>query len=321
MDKYKDILKKFGAGSLVSFNESDKTLTRISTGSLSLDKSLGISNEGVGGIPLGKVIEIMGAESSGKSTLCLHVIAEFQKAQDRDVLLIDGEYSFDYNYAKALGVKVEELIVSQPESLEDAYNLALDMVNTGNVALVIIDSHTSLPSRKRLENDIGKDEVALEPRIHSDALRRLKGVLDKNKCSLIGVTQLRDKVGSMFGGSQGTGGNAWKFYSDIRISGWRKTDKKNMEDIVTWSAIKNKTSIPFQEAVVPIGWGIGFDKVLETIDIGVSFDLIVKKGSWYQTPDGTSIGQGKNKVVEFMLDNPEYYQKFYEKVKNELWKR
>lgn len=318
--KYDDILSKYGKDILVSKEMIDSAVTRTSSGSLLFDKALGFNTLGEGGYPRGKIIELAGQESSGKSTLCLHAIAEFQKRNLGDVLLIDGEYSFDSTYAKAIGVDIDSLLLSQPSTLEEAYNLTLDMVKTGNVGLVIIDSHTSLPGKRRLDNEIGKDEVALEPRIHSEGLKMLKSVFDKYNCSLIGVTQMRAKVGSMFGGSQGTGGNAWKFYSDIRVNLFRRTNKEKGEDMVNIEVVKNKTSIPYQKCEVPIAWGKGIDKVSEIVLVSLENGEVVKSGSWYYSKNKeANLAQGLHNLVDFLEDNPEYLEQLKQKAEKFIY--
>lgn len=317
--KYESILSAYGKDILVTKETMDKTLERVSTGSITFDKALGTNGEGKGGYPLGKVIEFHGAESSGKSTLCLHAIAEFQKTNTGDVLLIDGEHSFDATYAKAIGVNIDKLLLSQPNNLETAYNLALDMISLGTVRLVIVDSHTSLPAKRRLENKIGKDEVALEQRINSDALRKLKYVVAKYNCAFIGVSQLRANVASRFGGSQGTGGNAWKFYSDIRIKIYRSTDKEKETDMVNVEVIKNKTSQPFQICEIPIKWGVGIDKYTELIMGAVQTGDLVRGGSYYFSKNKeTNLAQGVKGMTQFLEDNPDYFKKLHKDVSKSI---
>lgn len=302
--------KKYGKGSLFSGNVEGGVKT-VSTGSYKFDIATNC-----GGYPIGKLIEFMGPESSGKSTLSLHAIAEFQSLGE--VAYIDAEHSFDSEYATAIGVDCKALTLSQPETMEEGYQIAEDLVKSGLYRLIVIDSHTSLVAKARLVGEIGDAKIAPEARLHSDALRRIKPLLDKNDCTVIGISQLRQDIGSMHGGAIGTGGNAWKFYPDMRVKIYRTLDRENETNKTIIEIVKNKCAKPFGKCEVPIAWGIGIDKKTELIDMSMEAGIIERAGSWYKDlVRGTSLGQGKTSIVALFEDNEEYYQLIKKEV--EVW--
>lgn len=308
LQELKDRLNaKYGKGTIIGGSESQQVETVVSTGSIKFDESTNC-----GGIPLGKLIEIMGPESSGKSTSVLHIIAEFQAA-GYTAMLCDSEHSFDASYAATIGVDVDNLIYTQPETMEDAYNLITDAIDSGLIQLIVIDSHTSLVCRARLEGEIGDAKIAPEARVHSQALLRIKPSLDQKQCTIIGVSQLREDIGSMHGGAKSTGGNAWKFYPDMRIKLFKIADKVNEVNKTNIEIIKNKCGKPFGKCEIPIEWGTGIDKVAELIDVATEYKLITRGGSWYSQGE-LKLGQGINGVKAFMSDNPEFYEALKQQV-------
>lgn len=294
----KKMEEKYGKGIIVSGRDKSDVET-ISTGSLSYDKITDC-----GGIPIGRIVEMYGPESSGKSTLALHTIAEFQKA-GKKCIYCDFEYSFDRTYAEQIGVNVDDLIITQPDTMEDAYNIIYDYVKSGEIGLVVIDSHTAMVPKARLEGQIGDAKMAPEARINSEALKKLKSELSNNNCTLLGVSQLRANIGSM--GSAGnvpTGGNAWKFYSDMRIKIFKILDKAHEANSTTIEIAKNKCGKPFGKTEISIAWGIGIDKMKEIIDLAVKYDIIKKAGSWYAYQE-SKLGQGTDSVKQLFSDNQE----------------
>ena len=307
LQKIKEKLEKdYGKGIVISAG-SKKLISTVQTGSVSFDKITGC-----GGIPLGKLVEIFGPESSGKSTLCLHIIAEFQK-KGKKCLLADFEYSFDKEYAQKIGVNIEELIITQPDTMEDGYNIIYEYVRSGEIGLVVVDSHTAMVPKMRLDGEIGDAKMAPEARVNSEALKKIKPELEKNGCTLLGVSQLRSNIGAMTGGGNvPTGGNAWKFYPDMRVKIYRIVDKVNELNNVTVEIVKNKCGIPFGKCEVPIAWGIGIDKKKEILSIAIEMGVVKKAGSWYSYEE-SKLGQGANNVIESFNSNPTVFTEISDK--------
>lgn len=298
--------KKYGKGVIVAGN-TKHNVKSVPTGSYKFDKATDC-----GGIPIGKIVEIFGPESSGKSTIALHIIAEFQKASTRKCLLADFEYSFDKDYARKIGVKVDELLIAQPDTMEDGYNLIYDYIKSGEIGLVVIDSHTSMVPKSRLEGEIGDAKMAPEARINSDGLKKLKSELEKSQCTLFGISQLRANISKMgSGGNVPTGGNAWKFYPDMRIKIYKELDRENERNDTTIEVVKNKCGKPYGKCEVPIAWGIGFDKMKEVLDIAVEMKIIKKAGAWYSY--GEFKVQGLDALKGLMAEN----EILYNQIKNE----
>jgi len=312
----KNLNKRYGVGTIISGKDIVQTLDVISTGSMTLDIATTI-----GGIPLGKIIEIFGVESSGKSTLTLHIISEFQKAGKKAVYC-DFEHSFDKKYAESIGVDVDSLIIVSPECQEDGYNLIEELVKTSEISLVIIDSHTAMMPRKIVDGEVGEATIGLQARINSVALGKLKSVLPANNCTLISVSQLRTAIGGYGDPSTPTGGNAYKFYADMRLKVFKQLDKTNDLNKTTVDVIKNKCGNPFGKAEFNIVWGKGIDKKQEIVDLAVELDLIKKGGSWYTIPgeegsDDLKL-QGDNGIKKFLEDNPEFSKELEDKVIEQL---
>lgn len=307
----KSLNAKYGKGTIVGGTEGKKDFKTVSTGSILFDRATNC-----GGYPIGKLIEILGPESAGKSTITLHAIAEFQKA-GHTALLCDFEHSFDSEYAATIGVDIDTLLYTQPSTMEDGYNLIYDTIKSGLVQLIVLDSHTAMVSQMRLTNDsqIGDAKIAPEARVNSDALRKIKPELDLFNCTVIGVSQLRANIGGMGEVNVGTGGNAWKFYPDMRIKIYKILDRPNELNKTNIEIIKNKCSKPFGKCEVPILWGVGFDKMGEVIDIACEMGIIKKAGSWYSHGEN-KIGQGKDSVKELFESNPEFYEEIRSQVLN-----
>ena len=297
---------KYGKGVVLLGNSIEESLEIVPSGSISLDAELGI-----GGIPIGKLIEILGFESSGKSSLTLEIISQFQK-KGINCLLFDYEQSFDKKYAKSIGVDVDKLLVSYPESQEDGYNIIEEAISSKEVGLIVIDSHTAAMPRKVIEGEVGESTVGLQARINSVALGKIKPLLLSNKCTVIGISQFRQNIGGMGNPNNSTGGLSWKFYADIRLKVARSVDKLNENSRTTVEVIKNKCGIPFGKAEFNINWGEGIDKVAEVIDLAADYKLINKGGAWYTIEENKL--QGINGVKAFMKDNPEYFEELKNKV-------
>jgi len=304
-DKYLDAVKKleakYGAGTIIVGNTVNQELEVVPSGSLNLDVATGIN-----GLPIGKLIEIFGPESSGKSTLTLHVISNFQKLPGR-CILIDFEHSFDKKYATTLGVDVDGITKIQPDCMEDGYNIALELIKTGEVRLVIIDSHTAAIPKVVVEGNVGDATIGLQARINSVALGKIKPMLTPNRCTMIGVSQLRTKIGDYGDPDKPTGGNAWKFYSDMRLKVSKVLDKVNNLNKTAVEVIKNKCAPPFGKAEFCINWGTGIDRLKEIIDQACVFGYIQAGGAGWFTIGETKM-QGADKVKAFLLDNPEYLE-------------
>lgn len=310
------IERKFGKGSVMKFSsEAIQTIETIPSGSISLDIATGI-----GGIPRGRITEIYGPESSGKTTLTLHVIAEAQKKGGKAVF-IDAEHAFDPKYAKAIGVKLEDLIISQPDYGEQALEIAETLIRSGVIDVVVIDSVAALVPRAELEGDIEDFNVGLHARLMSKAMRLLKGVVNKSNTALILINQIREKVGVMFGNPETTtGGRAIKFFADMRLEVRKKDIKDAGEKVgnrVKVKVVKNKLAPPFKEAEFDVIYGRGISKEGELLDLGEKIGIIKKSGAWYSYGD-MKLGQGKERAREFLLQNKEIADEIEKQIKEKL---
>lgn len=271
----------------------------VSTGSLQLDQATGI-----GGTAVGKIIELFGQESSGKTTLTLHQMAEYQKAFPlRRVAYFDYEHSFDKKYATTIGVDVNRLLIYQPESMEDGYDLLLALVEKELISCAVIDSQTAAMPKAVLQGEMGDSTISLQARLNSKFCMKVKGILDVHRCTLFIVSQLRDKIGSMGEPTTTTGGNAIKFYSDFRWKVWKMNDKQNEQNKTTVDVIKNKLAAPFGQAKFNILWKYGIDRIGELLDYAIEFGMIVKSGSWLAY--GETKVQGENAMKEWLEENSE----------------
>lgn len=299
-----ELEKKYGMG-----KPSVKDLQIVSTGSLQLNKAMKI-----GGTPLGKIIEIYGPESSGKSTIMLHQIAEYQQAYpDKRAALFDYEYSFDPKYAAAIGVDLDKLLLYQPEDQESGYDMIVEMTKRRLLSCAILDSQTAAMPKAVLAGEMGDSTIALQARNNSKFCGKIKGLLSLNNATLFIISQTRDKIGSMGEPTGTTGGNAIKFYADIRWKVWKFNDKVNELNKTTIDVIKSKVGKPFGKAEVNILWGVGFDTVGEILNYACEFGIVKRAGSWYSY-DGSQLGQGAEKIKEILLDNPELYDEIKEQV-------
>ena len=310
------IEKRFGKGSVMKFSsEAIQTIETIPSGSISLDIATGI-----GGIPRGRITEIYGPESSGKTTLTLHIIAEAQKRGGKAVF-IDAEHAFDPKYAKAIGVKLEDLIISQPDYGEQALEIAETLIRSGVIDVVVIDSVAALVPRAELEGDIEDFNVGLHARLMSKAMRLLKGVVNKSNTALILINQIREKVGIMFGNPETTtGGRAIKFFADMRLEVRKKDIKDAGEKVgnrVKVKVVKNKLAPPFKEAEFDVIYGKGISKEGELLDLGEQLGLIKKSGAWYSYGD-MKLGQGREKAREFLAQNKEIAEEIENQIKEKL---
>lgn len=314
MDK---IDKDFGKGAVMMLGEKpDIPLEFISTGSLGLDIALGI-----GGLPKGRVVEIYGPESSGKTTLAIHTIAEAQK-KGGICAIIDAEHAFDSSYARKLGVDVDSLLVSQPDHGEQALEIADRLILSGAVDVVVIDSVAALVPKGELEGEMGESKMGLQARLMSQALRKLTATISKTNCCCIFINQLREKIGVMFGNPETTtGGNALKFYASVRLDIRRMSQIKDGDEAVgnrvKVKVVKNKVAPPFRQAEFDIIFGMGISKVGELIDMGVEYGVIQKSGSWFSY-EGNKLGQGRDAVKQLLLDNPEVATEVEAKIKAKL---
>ena len=310
------IEKRFGKGSVMTLSsEAVKSVEAIPSGSLTLDLATGI-----GGIPRGRVTEVYGPESSGKTTLTLHLIAETQKMGGKAVF-IDAEHAFDPKYAKAIGVNLEDLIVSQPDYGEQALEIAETLIRSGAVDVVIIDSVAALVPKAELEGDIEDSNVGLHARLMSKAMRVLKGAVNKSNTALVLINQIREKVGVMFGNPETTtGGRAIKFFADMRLEVRKKDIKDSGEKVgsrVKVKVVKNKLAPPFKEAEFDVIYGEGISKEGEILDLGEELGIIKKSGSWYSYED-QKIGQGREKAREFLKQNPEIMGEIEQKIREAI---
>ena len=312
------IEKQFGKGAIMRMGENEvaKDLQVVSTGSLGLDLALGI-----GGLPKGRVVEIYGPESSGKTTLTLSVIAEMQKING-SAAFIDAEHALDPKYAKKLGVNIEDLLISQPDNGEQALEIADMLVRSGSVDVVVVDSVAALTPRAEIEGDMGDPQMGLQARLMSQALRKLTANIKRSNTLVIFINQIRMKIGVMFGNPETTtGGNALKFYSSVRIDIRRIGAIKKADEIIgnetRIKVVKNKVAPPFRQAVFDILYGEGISREGEIIEIGVKLKIMEKAGSWYSY-NGEKIGQGRDNVRQFLKDNPETAHEIENKIKAEL---
>ncbi|AST07387.1 recombinase RecA [Anoxybacillus sp. LAT_35] len=299
----KQIEKQFGKGSIMKLGEqTDRQISTVSSGSLALDIALG-----VGGYPRGRIIEIYGPESSGKTTVALHAIAEVQK-QGGQAAFIDAEHALDPVYAEKLGVNIDELLLSQPDTGEQALEIAEALVRSGAVDIIVIDSVAALVPKAEIEGEMGDAHVGLQARLMSQALRKLSGAINKSKTIAIFINQIREKVGVMFGNPETTpGGRALKFYASVRLEVRRAEQIKQGNDMVgnktKIKVVKNKVAPPFKTADVDIMYGEGISKEGEIIDMGAELDIIQKSGAWYSYKD-ERLGQGRENAKQFLKENP-----------------
>lgn len=309
-----DIEKQYGKGSIMKLGETTaRNIASIPTGSLSLDVALG-----VGGLPRGRIIEIYGPESSGKTTLALHVIAEVQKGGGI-AAIVDAEHALDAGYAKKLGVDTDNLLISQPDYGEQALEIAEHLVRSGAVEIVVVDSVAALVPRAEIEGEMGDSHMGLQARLMSQALRKLTSAIGRSNCTVIFTNQLREKIGVMFGNPEvTTGGRALKFYASVRLDIRRiETIKQGNEMIGNRTrvrVVKNKVAPPFKEAEFDIVYGVGISRHGDILDLGAASDIITKSGSWYSYGD-LRLGQGRENAKDFLRDNPELADEIEHKVR------
>ncbi len=311
----RQIEKDFGKGSIMKLGEASTKMNIevIPTGALSLDIALG-----VGGIPRGRVVEIYGPESSGKTTVALHMIAEAQKLGGY-AAFIDAEHALDPEYARRLGVDVDNLLISQPDNGEQALEIADALVRSGAIDIIVIDSVAALVPRAEIEGEMGDSHVGLQARLMSQALRKLTGLIAKSKCATVFINQIREKVGVMFGNPETTtGGRALKFYATVRMDVRRVETLKNGNDMIgsrtRVKIVKNKVAPPFKQAEFDIMYGEGISHEGCIVDLGTEMDLITKSGAWYSYGD-VRLGQGKEKAKEYLKDNPELLQEIENRIR------
>lgn len=316
-DAIKQIEKQFGKGSVMKLGDRAAVdVAVIPTGSLTLDIALGI-----GGYPKGRIIEIYGPESSGKTTLTLHAIAEVQK-QGGTAAFIDAEHAIDPVYAKNLGVNIDELILSQPDSGEQGLEIAETLVRSGAIDLVVVDSVAALVPQVELDGEMGDQQMGLQARLMSKALRKLSGVMNKTDCTIIFINQLREKIGVMFGNPETTtGGRALKFYSSVRVEIRRSEAIKNGTEIVgnkvNIKVVKNKVAPPFKSTSVDIIYGKGISRDGEVLDLAVEKDIVDKSGAWYAYK-GEKIGQGRENAKRYLTEHPDIMNEITEAIKASL---
>jgi recombination protein RecA len=312
--------KTYGKGSVMKLGDKPilDEVDAISTGSLGLDIALGI-----GGLPKGRVVEIYGPESSGKTTLAIHAIAESQK-KGGIAAFIDAEHAFDRAYAEGLGVNTEDLLISQPDNGEQALEIAENLIRSGAIDIIVIDSVAALVPKSEIEGEMGESKMGLQARLMSQALRKLTGTIGKTGCCCIFINQLREKIGIMFGNPETTtGGNALKFYASLRLdirrtsSAIKDKDGNIMGNRVKVKVVKNKLSPPFRTAEFDIMYGQGISKSGEIVDIGSDLGIIQKSGSWFSY-EGTKIAQGRDSAKQFIEDNPEMAKEIELKIKEKL---
>ncbi len=309
--------KTYGKGTVMKLGDAPiEEMEVISSGSVTLDLALGVN-----GYPKGRIIEIYGPESSGKTTLAIHAIAECQKAGGI-AAFIDAEHAFDQFYAQKLGVNVNELLISQPDNGEQALEIADNLIRSGAIDLIVIDSVAALTPKAEIEGEMGDSQMGLQARLMSKALRKLTGSISKAKCTCIFINQLREKIGVMFGNPETTtGGNALKFYASVRIDIRRAAQIKDGEEVIgnhiKVKVVKNKVAPPFRKAEFDIMYGEGISKVGEIIDLGVEFNILKKSGSWFSYGE-TRLGQGRDAVKSLIGDNPELMDELEAKIKDVL---
>ena len=306
--------KSYGKGTIMKLGDTAvEPIDSISTGSIGLDIALGI-----GGLPKGRIIEIYGPESSGKTTLAIHAIAEAQK-KGGIAAFIDAEHAFDKFYAKKLGVDIENLLISQPDNGEQALEIADNLIRSGAIDIIVIDSVAALVPKGEIEGEMGDSKMGLQARLMSQALRKLTGTISKTGCCCIFINQLREKIGVMFGNPETTtGGNALKFYASVRLDVRRTSQIKDSDEVsgnrVKVKIVKNKVAPPFRIAEFDIMFGEGISKSGEIIDLGVDFNIIKKAGSWFSYGD-TKLGQGRDAVRQLLLDNPDLMDELEARIK------
>lgn len=311
------IEKDYGKGTIMKLGDQPVVATEvIPTGSIGIDMALGI-----GGFPKGRVIEIFGPESSGKTTLAIHAIAEAQK-NGGIAAFIDAEHAFDTLYAQKLGVDIENLLISQPDNGEQALEIADSLIRSGAIDIIVIDSVAALTPKSEIEGEMGDSKMGLQARLMSQALRKLTATISKTKCCCIFINQLREKIGVMFGNPETTtGGNALKFYASVRIDIRKVNQIKDGEKItgnrVKVKIVKNKLAPPFRVAEFDIIYGEGISKIGEIIDLGTEFNIIKKSGSWFSYGE-TKLGQGRDSVKQILQDNPELAEELEKKIKEHL---
>ena len=309
--------KSFGKGTVMRLGDRpEMNVEAIPTGSLALDAALGI-----GGVPKGRIIEIYGPESSGKTTLALHILAEAQK-RGGEVAFVDAEHALDPVYAAALGVDTDNLLVSQPDTGEQALEITDALVRSGAVDAIVVDSVAALVPKQEIEGEMGDTFVGLQARLMSQALRKLAGTISKTNCVVIFINQLRMKIGVMYGNPETTtGGNALKFYSSVRLDVRRVESIKEGGNVIgnktRVKVVKNKVAPPFREAIFEIMYGVGISKWGELVDLAVQYDIVQKSGSWFSMGD-ERIGQGANSVKEYLMNNPEIAEEVEAKVREKL---
>ena len=312
-----NIEKNFGKGTIMKLgDEAVENVDAISTGSISLDLALG-----VGGLPRGRVTEIYGPESSGKTTLALHAIAEAQKTGGI-AAFIDAEHAFDRYYAKNLGIDIENLLVSQPDNGEQALEIVDNLIRSGAIDIIVIDSVAALTPRAEIEGEMGDSKMGLQARLMSQAMRKLTATISKTGTCCVFINQLREKIGVMFGNPETTtGGNALKFYSSVRIDIRRMQQIKEGDNItgnrVRVKIVKNKVAPPFRKAEFDIVYGVGISKFGEIIDLGVDMNILKKSGSWFSYGE-TRLGQGRDAVKNLLIDNPELAEELENKIREGL---
>jgi recombination protein RecA len=309
--------KEFGKGTIMKLDSTAVIdIPSISTGSIGLDHALGI-----GGVPRGRVIEVYGPESSGKTTLALHIIAEAQKA-DGIAAFIDAEHAFDSSYAKNLGVDIDNLLISQPDNGEQALEITDHLIRSGAIDIIVIDSVAALTPRAEIEGEMGDSKMGLQARLMSQALRKLTSNIGRTKTCVVFINQLREKIGVMFGNPETTtGGNALKFYASVRLDVRKIGQIKENEDVTgnktRVKVVKNKVAPPFKNAEFDIIYGEGISKIGEIIDIGSEKNIIIKSGSWYSYND-TKLGQGRDAVKKMLADNVELAEDLENKIRESL---
>ena len=309
--------KTYGKGTVMKMGDKAvEEVEVISSGSLGLDLALGVN-----GYPRGRVIEIYGPESSGKTTLTLHAIAEAQKAGGI-AAFIDAEHAFDRNYAEKLGVDIENLIISQPDNGEQALEIAENLIRSGAIDIVVIDSVAALTPKSEIEGEMGDSKMGLHARLMSQALRKLTGTISKTHCTVFFINQLREKIGVMFGNPETTtGGNALKFYASVRLDIRRSTQIKDGDNVLgnrtKVKVVKNKVAPPFKVAEFDIMYGEGISKTGEILDLAVEFEIIKKAGSWFSYGE-TKLGQGRDAVKALIKDNPELADELEQKIKAQI---
>lgn len=311
--------KAYGKGAVMRMGDNaiEEDIPVIPSGSLGLDIALG-----VGGYPRGRIIEIYGPESSGKTTLAIHAIAEAQK-QGGIAAFVDAEHAFDRYYAQKLGVDVENLIISQPDNGEQALEIADNLIRSGAIDILVIDSVAALTPKAEIEGEMGDSKMGLQARLMSQALRKLTATVNKTKCTVIFINQLREKIGVMFGNPETTtGGNALKFYASIRLDIRRSTQIKDANNEASGNrarvkVVKNKVAPPFRQAEFDIMFGEGISKTGEVLDLGVDLGVVKKSGSWYSYEE-SRLGQGRDAVKDVLKDNPELMDEMEEKIKEVL---